>query len=313
MDTVTNIKDNLVSVIMPAYNAGKFIAESIACVQNQTFSNWELVIVDDGSTDNTAEVVKSFLTDTRIRYIYQENAKAGKARNNAIRSSTGTFLAFLDADDIWPADKLEKQMALFANPKIDLIFTNGYSFSSTINEPVDNMNTIVGDINMENSLPLFLERNQIPNLSVVVKKSAVEAVGLLSEAPEIIEDYHLWLKLMLAGYQFYGMKEKLFYYRIHAAQTTANDYLDTARAINAITSLKNIPPAYKETKAKCLKNWYKRLFTLYPPKTLREFNARMKTCKELNFFLLRKLVFSLLFVIVGNKKFNKSFVKYIYL
>jgi len=312
MDTVTNL-NTLVSVIMPAYNAGKFIAESIACVQHQTYSNWELIIVDDASTDNTAEVVKTFLTDTRIRYIYQEKGKTGKARNNAIKSSKGNYLAFLDADDIWPADKLAKQMALFANPKIDLIFTNGYSFSSTVNDPVDNMNTIVGDINMENSLPLFLERNQIPNLSVVVKKSAVEAVGLLSEDAEIVEDYHLWLKLMLAGYQFFGMPEKLFYYRVHPAQTSASDHLDTTRAINAITSLKNIPPAFQETKARSLKIWYQRLFTLFPPKTIREFNDRMKTCKEMNFFILKKLGFSLLFLIVGHTTFNKRFVKYIYI
>ena len=313
MDTNTKLEEILVSVIMPAYNASKFIAESISCVQNQTFINWELIIIDDGSTDNTAEVVKPFLTDARIRYIYQKNGKQGKARNNAIKNSKGNLIAFLDADDIWTADKLTKQTELFSKSDVDLIFTDGYSFSSTIDQAVANMNTIVGEVDLNNSLHLFLERNQIPILSVVVKKSAIEAVGMFSEIPSITEDYQLWLKLLVAGYKFYGMKEKLFYYRVHPAQHTANDPLDTKHAINAVTSIKKIPSGYREIKAKCLKNWYKRLFTLYPPNTVHEFKTHMEVCTELNFVFIRKHIFSLLFLIFGKATFNKRFVKYIFI
>src|SRR5919106_5413407 len=98
---------NLVSVIMPAYNAEKYIAGSIRSVIVQTYSDWELIVVDDGSTDSTATVVQEFVArDPRIKYIFQENGRLGKARNTGIRNSSGPLIAFLDSDDLWVPIKL---------------------------------------------------------------------------------------------------------------------------------------------------------------------------------------------------------------
>ena len=122
--------DGLVSIIMPSWNTDKFIAESIQCVIDQTYTNWELLIVDDCSSDNTDEVVKSFLEDDRIKYFKNEkNSGAAMTRNRAMREAQGEWIAFLDSDDLWTKDKLEKQ--------INFMNQNGYFLSYTEYEKID--------------------------------------------------------------------------------------------------------------------------------------------------------------------------------
>src|SRR5215467_11570142 len=102
---------DLVSIIMPAYNAEKYIADSIRSVLAQTYTDWELIVVVDGSTDNTASLVQQFVTrDSRIKYFFQENGRLGKARNTGIKNASGSLIAFLDSDDLWLETKLELQL-----------------------------------------------------------------------------------------------------------------------------------------------------------------------------------------------------------
>ena len=122
--------EGLVSIIMPSWNTAKFIAESIQCVINQTYQNWELLIVDDCSTDNTDEVVAPFLEDKRIKYLHNEkNSGAALTRNKAMREAQGEWIAFLDSDDLWTHDKLEKQVSFMKE--------NGYVLSYTEYEKID--------------------------------------------------------------------------------------------------------------------------------------------------------------------------------
>src|SRR6185369_4654551 len=115
----------LVSIIMPAYNAGKYIADSIRSVLAQTYSNWELIVVDDGSTDDTAAIVQDFTKrEGRVRYIYQENGRLGKARNTGVRNSQGDLIAFLDSDDLWIETKLELQLRALREQNADLVYCN---------------------------------------------------------------------------------------------------------------------------------------------------------------------------------------------
>lgn len=101
----------LVSIIMPSYNTAEYIAESIQSVLSQSYTDWELIVVDDCSTDNTDEVVKPYLTDGRIKYIKNDaNSGAAVSRNRALREAKGKWIAFLDSDDIWMPYKLEKQI-----------------------------------------------------------------------------------------------------------------------------------------------------------------------------------------------------------
>jgi len=105
--------DGLVSIIMPSWNTANFIAESIQCVIDQTYNNWELLIVDDCSTDNTDEVVKPYLKDSRIKYFKNEkNSGAALTRNRAMREAQGEWIAFLDSDDLWTPNKLMTQVKL---------------------------------------------------------------------------------------------------------------------------------------------------------------------------------------------------------
>ncbi len=121
--------EGLVSIIMPSWNTGRFIAESIQSVINQTYENWELLIVDDCSTDNTDEVVRKF-KDLRIKYFKNEhNSGAALTRNRAMREAQGEWIAFLDSDDLWSPDKLENQ--------IQFMTDNGYVFSYHEYEKID--------------------------------------------------------------------------------------------------------------------------------------------------------------------------------
>jgi glycosyltransferase involved in cell wall biosynthesis len=113
-----------VSIIMPSYNTGRFIKFSIESVLNQSYSNWELIIVDDCSTDDTDDFVRDYLPDDRIYYIKnEENCGADTSSNRALREAKGKWIAFLDSDDLWESEKLEKQITFMQE--------NGYSFSYT--------------------------------------------------------------------------------------------------------------------------------------------------------------------------------------
>lgn len=116
--------EDLVSIIMPSYNTGAFIAESIQSVLNQTYTNWELIIVDDCSTDNTDEILNMYLEDKRIRYLKNEkNFGAAISRNRALREAKGRYIAFLDSDDLWEPEKLRLQLSFMKE--------KGYAFTYT--------------------------------------------------------------------------------------------------------------------------------------------------------------------------------------
>jgi teichuronic acid biosynthesis glycosyltransferase TuaG len=242
----------LVSIITPAYNAAEFILETINSVQAQTYSHWEMIIVDDGSTDLTASIIQSETKkDSRIHYYYQTNGKQGKARNLAIKHAKGKYLAFIDADDLWHPQKLEKQIQVFLdNPQVGLIYTNGNSFKEKI-EVVDSINE--GEslfIDNKRQYHLLLAGKSLPNLSVMVKKRLVDEIGGFQEDIRLqnAEDYQLWLRLADNGCQFYYLSLPLFYYRLHEKQVTHQDRMAFKQAIWAefLAPLKQISVRQKE-------------------------------------------------------------------
>ena len=122
--------DDLISIIMPSFNTGKYITETIESVLAQSYKNWELIIVDDCSSDNTDEIVSTYLSDDRIQYLKNEkNSGAAFSRNIALRKAKGKWIAFLDSDDLWMPEKLEKQLSFMKS--------NGYFFSYTDYEEID--------------------------------------------------------------------------------------------------------------------------------------------------------------------------------
>jgi teichuronic acid biosynthesis glycosyltransferase TuaG len=231
-----------VSVIMPAFNAALYIEEAIRSVIDQTFQNWELIVINDGSTDATRVIVDRYvLKDDRIKLINQENKKLGAARNTGIINSNGEWIAFLDADDLWVPVKLEKQLQIArAYPKAGVIFSDGYIFSERINEDMP-YGTVAGFFEAREMYKLEYQGNYIPVLSVLVKKKHLDEIGPQDENPSIYgcEDWDYWLRLAVNGVSFFGMEEKLFYYRKHASNMSNDNQLMTfAKATVFIKNLK---------------------------------------------------------------------------
>jgi len=249
---------------MPAYNAEKYIAESIESVIAQTYTNWELIIVDDGSTDNTSGIVKAFsATDSRIKYFYQPNQQMGKARNTGLLNCNGTLVAFLDSDDLWKSDKLEIQVNILYEKKVDLVFSNGYVFSDSIKQIEYEYKTLCGEIYGPSALRELMRHNFIPIPSVLTYKSAVVEVGGFNEDLSIhnVADYQLWLKLMLKGFRFFGLEDKLFFYRKHNSQSSHSDPYSFEAVLNMFENQLEAPASMKKEINRAMLiwagNWYK--------------------------------------------------------
>jgi glycosyltransferase involved in cell wall biosynthesis len=214
---------------MPAFNAEEYIAESIRSVLAQTYPTYELIVVDDGSTDNTAQVVGSFRS-SQIRYLYQSNKGLANARNTGIRASKGGLIAFLDSDDLWMEQKLALQVEAIEREEADLIYSNGYVFyddktddeSLVFADPEGHMR--FGRIDGDEMFKFLFPVNRIPVLSVLARKRVLEQAGLFDESLRYMghEDYDMWLRLALNRAIFYGVKEPLARYRIHPRAMSRN-------------------------------------------------------------------------------------------
>jgi teichuronic acid biosynthesis glycosyltransferase TuaG len=235
----------LVSVIMPAYNAEKYIAEAIHSVTEQTYKAWELIVVDDGSTDNTASLIKEYAgKDNRIRYIHQDNGRQGKARNNGLKQAGGEYIAFLDADDLWMPEKLSLQVDIMLTQKVDLTFSDAYVFED---KPVfeKKMNTTASYYQGEEAIHKFLFFNHIPILTVLVSKAAIDKVKGFSEIEGISEDYHLWIRLLIDGNSFLGIVSPLAHYRVHHLSASSGESKQLFLKLNCLSDIAGVWPEYK--------------------------------------------------------------------
>jgi len=210
---------NFISIITPIYNGQEFLAETIETVLMQTYTNWELLLVDDGSTDNTKNICKTYTDkDDRIKYIYKTNGGQASARNFGIKNANGGWIALLDADDLWNIKKLEKQInALIENPDASLCFTNTLAFQNSINNEVYNFdNKDYGLLNEDFFYKVFVSNN-VSNSSLVINKQSIIESGLYNENENIrgSEDWDLLLRLLYNKIRIVGVKDKLLYYRIH--------------------------------------------------------------------------------------------------
>lgn len=198
--------DNLVSIIMPSWNTATYIAESIQSVLNQTYKHWELIIVDDCSSDNTAEVVSRF-QDERIKFLVNEhNLGAALTRNRAMREARGEWIAFLDSDDLWHPQKLEKQLQFMQD--------NGYVFSYHEYEKIDEDSR---PLNIDVSGPAVVTRQKMYNYGYpgcLTFMYSAKAMGLI-QIKDIKKnnDYAILLQLCKKA-DCYLLKENLAQYRI---------------------------------------------------------------------------------------------------
>lgn len=208
----------LVSIITPAFNSEKFIAETITSVQSQTYQNWEMIIVDDCSTDKTAEIISSFQEkDSRIKYIYNStNRGSAVSRNMALQKAKGRWIAFLDSDDVWHPEKLEKQ--------IEFMMKNSYHFSYTnyceIDEKSDENGIIIsGPKIVTNKLMIAY---CWPGCLTVMYDA--EKIGLMQSVDiKINEEYAMWIKISKLT-DCYLLDENLAKYRRHSDSLTSLSY-----------------------------------------------------------------------------------------
>ncbi|MFT5294392.1 MAG: glycosyltransferase involved in cell wall biosynthesis [Colwellia sp.] len=204
----------IVSVIIPAYNAAIFIEGCISSVLNQTFNDLEIIIINDGSTDSTLELAEQFAAkDDRVSIISIKNCGRAAARNRGIQAAKGDWLAFLDADDLWTKQKIEKQLHIAYEKKADLIYTE----RSWIDE---NSTPLVQPKKYELPSGLIFDKlvegNYICTSTVLVKKNIVLDEGCFSELATFknAQDYQLWLRLS-HNFIFQALEEELCLYRIH--------------------------------------------------------------------------------------------------
>lgn len=199
-----------VSIITPSYNSEKYIAKTIQSVQAQTYRNWEMIIVDDCSTDMTCEIIEQFVaSDERIKLLRQEkNTGAGAARTRSMRESSGQFIAYLDADDIWKPEKLEKQ--------VKFMLDKDCGFSCVSYEVIDDDGNKKGkEVRMLPKVDYvgFLTNNLLQTVGIMVYTEKVDKELLVMPDIRRRQDAATWLQILKAGYECYGMNEVLAEYR----------------------------------------------------------------------------------------------------
>src|SRR5262249_19861214 len=198
-----------VGVIVTSYNYGRFLAAALDSVRAQTFTDYEVIIIDDGSTDDTADVARPYLCDPRFRYHRTSHLGQPKAKNTGIRMTSAPLEAFLDADDAWLPTKIERQVALFgADPELGVV----YSRRLFSNEQGSELNHEERPLYRGNVLERVFRQSFICFSSSVVRRAVFEDVGLFDESIPLAIDYDLWLRAAIR-YRFDYVDEPLVKYR----------------------------------------------------------------------------------------------------
>jgi teichuronic acid biosynthesis glycosyltransferase TuaG len=220
---------------------------------------------------------------------------------------------YLDSDDIWVSEKLEIQLKCMIENETSLVFSAGFVFSEDVAHPDRNYSTISGAISGDAGFKYLLKQNFIPLPSVLVKKSVIDEVGGFDASPDIqnVEDYQLWLNLLLKGISMYGMQEKLFFYRLHSLQETANDPYASERVLTMLDSHLEAPERFSKDlrKAKMLwgKDWYS--YNAVNRKSASEILRKMASVSHLKLIALVTRLSLLFFGVQLSKKIINRWVR----
>jgi glycosyltransferase involved in cell wall biosynthesis len=219
--------DDLVSVVIATYNMGHYLREAVQSVLDQTYPHFEVQIVDDGSTDDTARILRQWAGDARVRCHRQTNAGQARAKNKGVELSRGRYVAFLDADDAWNPEKLAQQMPLFrGRPELGVVYSD-YQCMDAEGRPL-----VKGVTPMRRGWvtgPLLIE-NFICYSAGVVRRTCLERQGGFDDTLDMGIDYDLWLRLS-AHWQFDFVPQSTVRYRIWAGQMSKNYQKRYASAI----------------------------------------------------------------------------------
>ncbi len=219
-----------VDVIIPAFNGAKYLPAALESVASQTFDDWRILLVDDGSTDNTAEVVDPFLErfGSRMTYIKQNNRGLPAARNTAIRASTGEFLALLDADDVWlPCRLSESVKTLKERPQAGL----AYGLITSIDQDGNPGKTFLGNPRYAEghiAPHIYMKKVDLPCPTITFRRQCLDEIGIFDETMRATEDRDLWLRIALR-YEVAFVPKVLAYYRVSPNSMST----DTQRMLTA--------------------------------------------------------------------------------
>lgn len=250
---------HIISVIVPVYNAESFLDETLQSVLSQTYENWECIIVNDGSTDNTESIAKRWCKrDARFRYFYKENGGLSSARNLGIKYSNADYIAFLDSDDVLTKNSLEIRINTILKENVDLVYSNAYRIN--YREYTKQLLRCVHTGKVED-ISIFLEINQATPSTVLCRKKIIEDIGGFTWDKKA-EDLYCWLNLLLNNNSFYGIESPLVYYRILDHSMSASDRNCTKEIIAIIEDLKLMLINSKVNYSKYLKLWVRRYILL---------------------------------------------------
>lgn len=218
----------LISIIVPVYNAEKFIRETMDCVLAQTYAHWELLLVEDGSSDESPRIIENYIAEkqeTRIRLIRQPfNQGAAHARNRGLKEAVGRYIAYLDADDLWPAEKLEHELSFMQEKEAAFAFT-GYEFADENGNGTGKVVRVPETLNYRQAL------SNTTIFTTTVMFDTEKISRKLLEMPVMkSEDTALWWKVLRNGYTAYGLDENLAIYR-RAGKSLSSNKLEAIRRI----------------------------------------------------------------------------------
>ena len=234
-----------ISIIIPTYNSEKTIKETIASVQKQSFTDWELIIIDDGSEDNTVNVVRE-IDESRLRLFVYENGGVSVARNRGIAQSGGDYIAFLDADDLWDVDKLSSQIkALQLNPKAQV----AYSWTNYIDESGKLLFSGPRFSYQGNVLKQLLQRNFLLNASnILLRRDALKLVPGFDPEFTYAADWDFYLRLA-KNFNFVLVPQYQIYYRQSANSMSTKIEEMRKQCLNALDlTFKDVPNELKYLK-----------------------------------------------------------------
>lgn len=242
----------LISVVVPLYNSQETIESTFNSIITQSYSNKEIIFIDDGSEDNTADIISQFTSQyDNVHYYYKENGGVASARNFGINKSKGEFIAFCDHDDLWLPNKLDEQIKLFEDSNVGLVYTG--SVITCLENNVEVSRSIAPAQFFEGyCFYQLLQKNFIPSSSVIIRKSCLEKTGYFNEDRRMhgVDDKNLWLRIS-------------YYYKINAVKQIYEQHVLTGRnwSLNEKMML--------ESSIYCLDN----ISQLFPPKTLKARSA----------------------------------------
>lgn len=229
------MKKGLVSIIVPVYNAERFLEDTIKTVQDQTYENWELLLVNDCSKDNSKKIADKYLSN-KIKWIDMEkNSGAALTRNKGIEKSTGEFLCFLDADDLWDEDKLKKQIEFMRNNKCEFSFT-GYEFADENGKPIGKKVFIPEKINYKQAL----KNTTIWTSTVMLDMTKLTKEDVYMPNVRRGQDTATWWKILKKIDYAYGLNEILSYYRRTNESLSANKITALKRTWNLYRNVEKL-------------------------------------------------------------------------